>query len=679
MAEALRTEGGERGAAVAPDAPPTAVPAPDPRANLLYLSERRPLTPGEAWHLLVKSWPFIRPHRRLLALKFLLALASLPIFLVTPWPFKIIIDNVIEGWPLAGWPRRLLFWLTGDDRALLLTAVVGLLLLGALLVGTVGDTPQDLEADISSGGLDQAGFTANEANYGWSLFSGLLGLLEVWVTLDLTQRLNQTVRTALYERFLRSPLRMYADQKIGDAVFRVMYDSAAIGQVLYAGIVSPTMSITMFILAMAVLAAQFSSEPSIPILAGLALPTVALASALFGRRLRDQSQRMRERGSAAMATFEERIAQVQVIKAFVQEARERATVDAESWSAFGATLRMLALLLTMLALVVPALGLLAGYGLYHLMSEVIANRITLGDLALLAGYGMVLGRPMVALGAVWTWLQGPIAGMRRVHSVLQSLPRESVGGSGLAQPIRAIEFAALSAGYAPGAPVLESVNLSLRAGELAAIAGPSGAGKSTLINCIPRFLEPSAGALLIDGVDARILSPASLRSRVAFVFQEEALFSATIADNIRYGVPDAPETAVREAAAAAGAAEFIERMPDGYRTMLGRRGARLSVGQKQRIAIARALLRDPEVLILDEPMAPLDSASEAALLAVLKQLARSRIVVVTAHRAETLAACDIVHFLSDGALLASGTHRELIASCPAYDAYLAMTSAEMRE
>lgn len=646
----------------------------DFRASHLYLDEQHSLSPREACRLLAKSWRFIRPHRRLVALKFLLALASLPIFLFIPWPLKIIIDNVINGRPLQGMPRRLLFPLAGNDRFLLLAVVTGLLFLSALLVGTVGDRPQNLDAHVGSGGLDQAGMTTNQANNGWSLFSGLLGLLEVWVTLVLTQRLNQAVRTTVYERFLHSPLRLFADQKIGDAVFRVMYDSAAIGEVLYSGVLSPAMSITMIVLAMTVLWGQFRSEPLIPILAGLALPAAGLASALFGRRLRDQSQQMREHGSAVMAAFEERIGQVQLVKAFGQEAREIAAVDAESRGSFHATLTMVVLIMTMLLLVIPLLGLMAAIGVYHLMTEVIANRITLGDVALLAGYGMILARPMVALGWIWTWLQEPIAGMRRIHSVLEHLPYDSPSDEGgqATQRIREIEFNDVSVSFVPHAPVLEQVRLRFVAGELAGIAGPSGAGKSTLVNCIPRFLEPSSGEILINGVNIRVLSPKALRKQIALVFQEEALFSATIADNIRYGSPDASAAAIRRAAEMAGAGEFIERMPQGYLTMLGRRGTRLSAGQKQRVAIARALLCDPDVLILDEPMGPLDPASERSLLRVLRQLASTRIVIIVAHRAETLASCDIVHLISRGRLCASGTHAELTNSCPIYQAYLAL-------
>jgi len=330
----------------------------------------------------------------------------------------------------------------------------------------------------------------------------------------------------------------------------------------------------------------------------------------------------------------------------------------------------------MMLFAIPALGLLVAIGAYHLMSEVIANRITLGDVALLAGYGAMLARPMVALGLVWTWLQAPIAGMRRIHSVLENLPDERAQGRNpeCFGRIHDIEFNDVSFGYSLDAPVLEHVSMRFTAGELSAIAGPSGVGKSTLVCCIPRFLDPSSGRLLINGINSSFLSREALRKRIALVFQDEALFSTTIADNIRYGSPDAPLAAVQRAAEMAGAAEFIEQMPQGYLTVLGRRGTRLSAGQKQRVAIARALLRDPDVLILDEPMGPLDPASEHSLLTLLRRLASTDIVIVVAHRVETLVACDRVHFITGGRLRACGNHAALIESCPAYAAYLAITA-----
>src|SRR5215813_7009934 len=283
----------------------------DARANLLYSEEQRPLRPGEVWHLFVWSWRFIRDFRRLVSLKALLAIGSLTFFLVTPWPLKIVIDNVLDGHPLTGIPRLLILPLAGTEPARILAVVTAFLAVAALLVGMVADRAVALGTDVQSGGLDQAGFTQNDANDGWSLWNGLFGYLETRVTLDLTQRINQSVRTAIYEKFLRSPLAVYTDQKIGDAVFRVMHDSASVGAVLYRGVLAPLMSIVMFLIALVVLSLQFADEPLIPEIAAILLPVVALGTTFFGKLLRNQSQVMRERGSDVMAAFEERLSQVQ--------------------------------------------------------------------------------------------------------------------------------------------------------------------------------------------------------------------------------------------------------------------------------------------------------------------------------------------------------------------------------
>jgi ATP-binding cassette subfamily B protein len=656
-------------------APDQAQSQPDSRANLLYAGEQAPLTWREAWRLLVKSWPFISRYRRLVAIKCALVFISLTFFLMTPWPLKIVIDNVIDAHPLTGIPAAILTPIVGASRTEMLVAVTMFLALAVILIGMAAGNAQPLGTNVASGGLDQAGLTANDANDGGSLWNGLFGYLEARVTIDLTQRMNQSVRTAIYERFLRSPLALYADQKIGDAVFRVMYDSASIGPVFYRGVLAPIMSLLMFVMAMVVLSAQFSNLPVIVVVAILFLPVVAIASSLFGRALRTQSQSMRESGSNVMAAFEERVAQVLLIKAFGQESRETAAVDAASWESYRATLRMLAIVFVLAIVLAPVCSVLIGYCLYYLMMQVIAGRMTLGDIVLLASYGSMLAHPMAIIGNTWASLQASVAGLRRVHSVLDNLA-EPVGDArhdGLGGRVGNLEFSGVALGYG-AATVLSGVTMSMRAGQMVALAGPSGCGKTTLICSIPRFLEPSAGTIAFDGVDSRAVAPDSIRARVGFVFQNESLFSISIEDNIRYGSDGASKAGVREAAAMAGAAEFIDRLPDGYSTMLGRRGARLSVGQKQRIAIARALLRRPEIIVLDEPAAPLDPGSESDLITTLATLARDRIVIIVAHRPDTLAACDRVFFIHGGSIAASGTHAHLLATNLAYRAYLAQTA-----
>ncbi len=656
----------------------------DARANLLYSAEGAPLRIREAWRLLVKSWPFISRYRRLVAIKCGLVLASLTFFLMTPWPLKIVIDNVIDGHPLTGIPATILTPIVGTDRAALLVAVTLFLLAAMLLIGMVGDSAHELNTRVESGGLDQAGATSDEANDGSSLWNGLFGYLETRVTIDLTQRMNQSVRTAIYERFIRSPLALYADQKIGDAVFRVMYDSASIGPVFYRGVLAPVASVLMFAMAIIVLSWQFSNQPVIVGVAIAFLPLMALGTGVFGRVIRAQSQSMRERSSDVMAAFEERVAQVQLIKAFGQEQRETASVDSASWASYRATLKMLAIIALIVIVLTPLVGVLIGYAAYYLFTQVIKGRMTLGDIVLLSSYGAMLSNPMTVIGSTWAAIQGPVAGLRRVHSVLDNLGEPTAAGhsqnGGAAEldaRIGMLEFRDVAIGYG-ATTVLTDVSMALRAGELVALAGPSGCGKTTLIYSIPRFLEPVAGAIEFDGTDSRSIAPDAIRERVAFVFQQESLFSVSIDDNIRYGSANRTEAQVREAAQMAGAAGFIEDLPDGYTTMLGRRGARLSVGQKQRIAIARALLRRPEIMVLDEPTAPLDPGSESDLIKTLRELARDRIVIIVAHRADTLAACDRVLFVHGGTMAASGTHEDLLATCAPYRAYLAHTASEIQ-
>jgi len=650
----------------------------DSRENLLYASEQAPLTWREAWRILVKSWPFVSRYRRLVAIKCVLVFVSLTFYLMTPWPLKIVIDNVIDGRPLTGVPSVILTPMVGDNRTALLVAVSLFLVLTVILIGMVDGEAQALGTNVNSGGLDQAGITANDANDGNSLWNGLFGYLESRITIDLTQRMNQSLRTAIYERFLRSPLALYADQKIGDAVFRVMYDSASIGPVFYRGVLAPIMSVFMFVMAIIVLSVQFSNEPVIIVVAILFLPVVAIGSTFFGRALRSQSQSMRESGSNVMAAFEERVAQVQLIKAFGQEARETAVVDAASWQSFRSTLRMLAIFFVIVIVLAPVCCVLIGYILYYLMMQVIAGRMTLGDIVLLASYGGMLANPMAIIGSTWASVQASVAGLRRVHSVLDNLAEPVSGGrgDGLGARVSNLEFNGVAVGYG-ATNVLSGVTMSMRAGEMVALAGPSGCGKTTLIHSIPRFIEPSAGTIAFGGVDSRAVAPDAIRARMGFVFQSESLFSTSIEDNIRYGIDGASMADIREAAAMAGAAEFIDRLSDGYSTMLGRRGARLSVGQKQRIAIARALLRRPEIIVLDEPAAPLDPASESDLLRTLAALARDRIVIIVAHRAGTLAACNKVFFIHGGTIAAAGTHAHLLATDRDYQAYLAQTAAEI--
>ena len=215
--------------------------------------------------------------------------------------------------------------------------------------------------------------------------------------------------------------------------------------------------------------------------------------------------------------------------------------------------------------------------------------------------------------------------------------------------------------YGDGPPVLKDVSLSIEAGQVAAIVGPSGTGKSTLVSLIPRFYDPVAGSVRLDGTDVRRYQLKSVRDQISFVLQDTLLFRATIWQNIAYGKPDASPKEIRRAAELANAQEFIEKMPDGYDTMVGERGATLSGGQRQRIAIARAIIRDAPILILDEPTAGLDAASEQAVIGALDTLMKGRTSVVIAHHLSTIRHADVIFVMNGSELVEQGTHESLLA------------------
>ncbi|HVN28317.1 MAG TPA: ABC transporter ATP-binding protein, partial [Candidatus Binataceae bacterium] len=338
---------------------------PDPRDRDVYASERESLSLGNAIGVLVKGRRFFAPHRKLVIIKTAIAVSSMLLFLIAPWPMKIVIDNVIDGTPLTGIPARILTPLVGTDRLALLVLVTGFLFLTSILCGISAEAPPAVDTDTGTGGLDQAGVGGAAANNGWSVWNGMLGFIETRITLEISQRVNQDLRTAVYARFLRSPLGLFNEQRIGDAVFRVMNDSASIGEIFYRGVLRPLMAITMFCCTLVVISVQFSKEPLIPLGCAVLLPLVAIVGAAFSRVFRNRAQTMRERGSDIMAAFEERLAGVQLIKAFGTEARETRKVDAASVASYDATLKLIAFFVLMALILAPPILFLMIAALHH--------------------------------------------------------------------------------------------------------------------------------------------------------------------------------------------------------------------------------------------------------------------------------------------------------------------------
>ena len=630
----------------------------------------RVLGGADTLRLLARTLRYVAPFRARFAAKFLLLLVSMLPLLVLPWPAKIVIDHVIEGIPIGRQARPypellapVMERLAGLDRLEIVLAVVGFQLALVALVGAAGSGASErdsAEAYLSSG-HDQATRTDNQANAGFSVASGLLGLFDMRFTIRLTQAVNHHYRSRLFERIQTLPLTTFDDQRIGDAVFRVLYDTPAITSAVYRILFTPAAAGVLALTVVATLRALYGDHPLLwksaawllAIAFGVALP--------FASAIRRRSLAARGAGATATSSLEEGLANVLAVQSLGAEAHARGRFDRASWGSFRSHRALVLLgMVVFCAAVVPSLWVAARVFSY-VAGLVIEGEITRGDFILLFTYYLMLAFSCVELGSMWLRVQESAAGLDRVF-FLMDLPAETDPAD--AEPLAAlasdVRIEDAHVAWPDGTPALRGVSLELRVGELTALVGPAGAGKTTLAYLIPRFLDPHQGRVTFDGKDVRRASRSALRSQISFVFQETALFDATVEENLRIGNASASDAALRSASRVAGAHEFIEALPQGYRTPLGRSGAKLSVGQRQRLAIARALLRDPRVLILDEPTSALDPETERRLVAALREASRERAVLVIAHRLSTVRGADTIHFLEAGRIVESGRHEQLM-------------------
>ncbi|MCY4129324.1 MAG: ABC transporter ATP-binding protein [Gammaproteobacteria bacterium] len=623
----------------------------------------------ETFRLLGRSLRFVWPHRRQIGVKLALTLIGLSIVLFLPWPLKILIDHVVMGLPVGSSPTPYppyISWfvdmLHGLSPFEIVWVIIAISLLGIVLVGAFGGgVARDYASGGLSEGLDTATQSENQANASGSRVSGLLGLFEFRYQLRITHRINHGLRTLLFGRLMAWPLTRYSDASVGDAVYRTMYDTPAISRVCYDILVLPIANLFVIGTVIWTTAHSFSAVPTLIVVACLAAPMVLLSTLLMTGITRRRSLASRSAGAETTATVEEGMSNVVAVQGLGASRRQRAAFAAdsrESFKRFRSYIVMVLLLLVVQAAVTVGLVF---YVFFDICEAIIVGRMSPGDFTVVYAYFVQLVTNVSGLGSMWFNLQNNVAGMRRVYDVVDSPVDADLQGNDAIERLRSIEVDQVSYRYPDGTQAVREASLEGRVGEVVALVGATGAGKSTLAYLLAGFVHPHAGAVRFDGVDARTVSVDCLRAQVAFVFQEAFLFDDTVENNIRMSVPNATRGEVVEAARVAGALGFIQALPQGFATRLGRAGGTLSVGQKQRLAIARGLVSKAPVLVLDEPTASLDPETENALVAALDAGRRDRVLVVIAHRLSTIRRADRICFMDEGRIVESGNHEELMS------------------
>jgi ATP-binding cassette subfamily B protein len=399
------------------------------------------------------------------------------------------------------------------------------------------------------------------------------------------------------------------------------------------------------------------------VVAILPAPLVSAAVIYFGRVIHDRFERIQAIFSDISSRVQENLSGVRVVRAYVQEEAELRAFEGLNREYVGQNLSLAKTSSMFMPLLQALVGITFLIVLWVGGYRLLAGKLSLGSFVMFNTYMGTLVWPMIALGWVVNLMQRGHASMQRINEILSERPSidEPAAPAPLGSVRGAIAFRGAGVRYASGQALAE-IDLEIAAGETVAVVGHTGSGKSTLARLIPRLMDPSEGSVYLDGVDLRACSPSELRRHIGFVPQETFLFSATLADNIAFGVENATEEEIRRAAELAGLAPDVAGFPSGYQTMVGERGITLSGGQKQRTAIARAIIRNPRILILDDALSSVDTLTEERILAGLAGVMEGRTTILISHRVSTVRQADRIVVLDHGRIVEQGAHAELIGA-----------------
>lgn len=502
---------------------------------------------------------------------------------------------------------------------------------------------------------------------GTSIVSGLFLFLQRRTLINMSRFIEYDLRQDFYAHLQKLPLEFFQNNRTGDLMARATNDLGAVRQVVGPAIMYSEQTLFRVLI---ILPLMFQISVKLTLILLLTMPLVSLTVKYFGHQIHVRFEKIQEFFSEITARAQENLTGVRVIRAYARESHEQ-----EQFARLnGEYVERNLSLVRLSAVFRPLMQFFIGLGFAAILlvggREAALGRMSIGDFAAFNLYLEQLIWPLIAMGYVTNLIQRGTASLKRMHEIVATSPAiaETPDQIRLPEIKGRIEFRDLIFGYVDGRPpVLEGINLVIEPGQTVAFIGRTGSGKSTLMNLIPRLLDAGPGMVLIDGHPIREISLSQLRESIGYVPQETFLFSETLAENIAFGMKNGAATeAVDRAAVAAGLADDVREFPDGYATVLGERGITLSGGQKQRTAIARAVIRQPRILILDDSLSAVDTYTEEKILRELRGIMRGRTSLIVSHRISTVKDADLICVLDQGRIVERGTHDQLISLDGAY-------------
>lgn len=566
---------------------------------------------------------YLRPSWLLIGLTFIMLTGGVAMDVLAPWAIKFIFDSVIAGRPIHGPLGHMARAVTGTSR----TSLLDLILAGYL---------------------------------GIAVLDGIFNYTGGVLLSKVGQRFVFAIRRDLFAHVQKLSLRFHESSRTGDVTTRLTADMTNLQDML----VTASFNVFTSVMTIALMAAVIVRlDWRYMAFTAIIVPLLYLAMRYYQQAIKRASRRVRSSEGQLSSIVQEVVSSIRIVKAFTGEDFEQQRFEEQGRVSVEANLRasnlqaqyppVVELLATIAAVIILALG----------VREVLSGHLTAGELLVIVMYYRWMFGPLRQLARVTTVIARGLASAERVQEIFTKAPDlHDTKGARAAPRLRGhVRFDDVSFGYQREHSVLRDVSFEIEPGSVTALVGATGSGKSTAMSLIPRFYDPSAGTIRIDGEDIRNFTLQSLRSQISIVLQEAVLFHGTIFDNIAYGRPNASPAEVHAAAEAANAVEFIERLPAGFDTVLAERGESLSGGQRQRISIARAVIRDARILLLDEPTVGLDAETEALVLDALQRLMAHRTTLVIAHHLSTVQGADNIVVLHQGQVVETGKHAALLA------------------